>query len=307
VTVGASLPFDRLIKYVDKNIAPNISEKIIAQIHDSAEYIPENMEYVKTVGKEKFDEFIEESDLVITHAGMGVIIDCISSNKKFILVPRDPEKGELLDSHQYEICNYLKEKYEDIRVVTNLENLSNHITNTLEKENNLIDSQKNLSKLKQNISNYLDKFKEGIIFIVCSSGGHLRQVFELIDIFPKERIVLITNTTKTELDGIITYKIKGDFTDNLLKYRAISYALYLSLKFKPTLIFTNGGGELSVPFAYAGKLVGSDVLFMETISRVTSKSAAAKLVYPIADRFLVQWKSNLKKYGSKAEYWGSVI
>ena len=61
VTVGASLPFDRLIEYIDKEIAPKLSkEKIIAQIHDSAKYIPRNIEYIKTVKKVTYDEFIKE-------------------------------------------------------------------------------------------------------------------------------------------------------------------------------------------------------------------------------------------------------
>jgi ferredoxin len=34
------------------------------------------------------------------------------------------------------------------------------------------------------------------------------------------------------------------------------------------------------------------IIFIETISRVTSKSASAKYIYPIADKFIIQWEKN---------------
>jgi beta-1,4-N-acetylglucosaminyltransferase len=309
VTVGASLPFDRLIEYIDKKIAPLLNKKILAQIHDSATYLPKNIEYVKTENKQCFDKHITNADLVITHAGMGVIIDCIKNNKKLILVPRDPSKGELADSHQYEICEYLKYTNKDINIVYNLDALYDTIIKVINSFPPIFkDSQRNLVKLKRNLTKYFSNYsKNEKIFIVCSSGGHLRQMLELIDIFPKEKIILITNNTKTKLEGITTHIIKGDFTDNLLSVRSLLSAPSLIIRYKPSLIFTNGGGEMSFPFACFGKIFGCKIIFLETISRVTSKSKAARLVYPIADVFLIQWEKNLSQYGNKAQYWGSVI
>ena len=310
VTVGASLPFDRLIKYIDKEIAPRLNKKIFAQIHDSANYIPQNIAYVKTEDKNSFDEHIRSADLIITHAGMGVIMDCIKYRKKFILVPRDPARGEHVDGHQYEICEYLEITNKDIDVVYDLNDLYDYIIGRMDSSPPTFeDSKKNLCKLRENISEYLsaNNFGNSCIFIVCSSGGHLRQILELIDIFSKNKVVLITNSTKTKLEGFRTHIIKGDFTDKILKIRSFLRAPFLILKYRPSLIFTNGGGELSFPFSYFGKLFGSKIMFMETVSRVVSKSKAAQLVYPIADIFLVQWEKNLTLYGEKAKYWGSVI
>ena len=73
------------------------------------------------------------------------------------------------------------------------------------------------------------------------------------------------------------------------------------------MIFTNGGGELSIPFSYFGKIFGCRIVFIETISRINTKSKAAKYIYPIADKFLIQWEDKLKNYGDKAEYWGSIL
>jgi len=84
-------------------------------------------------------------------------------------------------------------------------------------------------------------------------------------------------------------------------------APYQILKYRPSIILTNGGGELSIPFSYLGKLLGAKVVFIETISRVKTKSKAARAIYPIANVFLVQWEKNISMYGKKAKYWGSII
>jgi beta-1,4-N-acetylglucosaminyltransferase len=310
VTVGASLSFDRLIEYIDKEIAPISNEKIIAQIHDSSVYIPQNIDYIQTQNKKSFDEHIKSADLIISHAGMGVILDCIKYHKKLILVPRDPSLGEHIDAHQYEICEYLEDNNKGITIVYDLDDLYDTIINKMKSSPPIFEeSKKNLMELRRNISAYLSKNYSGRsnIFIVCSSGGHLRQMLELIDVFPKKKIILITNNTKIELEGIRMHIIKGDLTDKLLYIRSCLEAPCLIFKYRPSIIFTNGGGELSIPFSFFGKLFRRKILFMETISRVNSKSKAAQLIYPIADVFLVQWEKNLSKYGKKAKFWGSVI
>jgi len=320
VTVGASLPFDRLIEYIDKEIAPKFNEKFIAQIHDTSSYIPKNIEYIKTENKKSFDEHIKSADLIISHAGMGVIIDCIKYHKKLILVPRDPSLGEHIDGHQYEICEYLEEKNKDIPIVYDLNNLYNTIINKMNSSPSVFEeSNKNLQELRKNISSYLsNNFSANKnIFIVCTSGGHFRQMLELIDVFPKKRVILITNSTmmvdnntkKMALEGIRIHIVKGKITHKgiLLYIKSCLKAPFLIFRYRPSLIVTNGEGALSIPFSFVGKLFGHKILFMETISRVKSRSKAARLIYPIADVFLVQWEKNLSKYGSKAQYWGSVI
>jgi len=310
VTVGASLPFDRLIEYIDKEIASRYDGKIIAQIHDSAKYVPKNIEFFTTINKTEYDEYIKKSDLIISHAGMGAIIDCIKYNKKLILVPRDYKRRELIDDHQNEICDYLMDNYKDILIIRDLQDLYNGILQSISSPPpEFKDGKKNLSVLRKNVSEYLSKNSKenNTIFVVCSSGGHLRQILELSDILSEKNIVLITNRTKTKLKFSKVVKIDERFIGPLLLIKSTFVAISLIFRYRPSIIFTNGGGEISIPFSYFGKLLGSKVLFMETISRVISKSKAARFIYPIADVFLVQWEKNLSLYGKKAQYWGSVI
>ena len=47
---------------------------------------------------------------------------------------------------------------------------------------------------------------------------------------------------------------------------------------------------------YIGKIFGSKIIFIETFANRNSKTLSGRLVYPIADLFLVQWEEMLKLY-----------
>jgi beta-1,4-N-acetylglucosaminyltransferase len=64
-----------------------------------------------------------------------------------------------------------------------------------------------------------------------------------------------------------------------------------------------------VPIVYVAflyKLLGildADIVFVESFCRVQKLSLTGKLLYPIADKFIVQWPQLLRQYG-RAEYLG---
>ncbi len=104
----------------------------------------------------------------------------------------------------------------------------------------------------------------------------------------------------------IEYKL-GYIRERITWLKTIFIALRILFKERPDVVISTGGGEIAIPFCYVGKLLGAKVVFIETFARVTTRSAAGKLIYPLADLFLVQWETLLKKYGKKAQCWGSVI
>lgn len=100
-------PFDRLITEVDRlNKAGVIKDNVVAQIGVSG-YVPETLDWVRFMDKERFDECIENSDLVITHAGEGSIMTGLLKKKKVIAVPRYARLGEHVSDHQLEIARAL--------------------------------------------------------------------------------------------------------------------------------------------------------------------------------------------------------
>ena len=110
VTVGLQkFQFNRLLKKIDELIEDGtITDKVFAQIGYS-DYKPKNYEYKKFLTQDEFNENIEKSNLVITHAGTGVIINAIKREKRVIGVPRLVKYNEHVDDHQIQLLKVFKE------------------------------------------------------------------------------------------------------------------------------------------------------------------------------------------------------
>jgi len=148
------------------------------------------------------------------------------------------------------------------------------------------------------------------ICLVCSHGGHLTQMLKLLDAVEKHKHFLVTFKSETTSDSKDTYFIKfegWDIRGKILLLKTFLLAFKILYKEKPDIIITTGAGEIAVPFCYIGKLLGIKIIFIESFSRINTPSAGGKIIYPIADLFLIQWKSLFSKYGKKAKYWGQII
>ena len=108
VTLGTSdYPFTRLLKQIDDLIENNIVKNIIVQC-ENEDYQPKNFTIIKNLDKKEFNEYLKKAEVVITHGGVGTIIDCIKMGKKVIAFPRNTEYGEAKNNHQEQIINNLK-------------------------------------------------------------------------------------------------------------------------------------------------------------------------------------------------------
>jgi beta-1,4-N-acetylglucosaminyltransferase len=70
-------------------------------------------------------------------------------------------------------------------------------------------------------------------------------------------------------------------------------------------IVTTGAG-VAVPFAIVGRLLGVNVVYVESMARITSPSLTGRLVYPFADTFIVQWPG-LQRMFSRALSFGTLF
>ena len=82
-------------------------------------------------------------------------------------------------------------------------------------------------------------------------------------------------------------------------------ALKILMREKPDAVIATGA-DVTVPVCYAAKLLGKKVIFSESFCRPYSASISGRLVYPIADLFIIQWKE-LGKFYPKAVYGGSIF
>ena len=100
VTVGSSLPFDRLIQTVDDVAGEGIlGDQLFAQI-GSGRYVPKSFACESYVDRERYAELIETADAVVSHAGIGTISMALRMRKPIAVMPRLRSRGELVDDHQ---------------------------------------------------------------------------------------------------------------------------------------------------------------------------------------------------------------
>ena len=113
VTLGTQdKSFDRLLKAVDKEIKNgNIKDEVIVQA-GYTKYKSDNMKIFDYVSEEDFKEYIDKCDLMITHSGVGTILNAMEKNKKIIVIPRLSKYKEHNNDHQIEIAEeFEKEGY----------------------------------------------------------------------------------------------------------------------------------------------------------------------------------------------------
>ena len=99
VTVGAQLPFDRLIRLVDAWAEQSGRRDVFAQI-GAAGYEPRHIEWQRVLTPERFRAKLETASVVVAHAGMGTIISCLELGKPVLVLPRRAARGEHRSDHQ---------------------------------------------------------------------------------------------------------------------------------------------------------------------------------------------------------------
>lgn len=129
VMVGTErFPFDRLLRAIDLGFETGkIHEEIFAQIGSSV-YIPRLFKSCKFLPFNEIVKLIKESDIVVTHAGVGSVLLCLSLNKIPIAFPRFMKYGEHLDDHQLEFATQM-ETQQKLLVAYDEQNLLDKITN----------------------------------------------------------------------------------------------------------------------------------------------------------------------------------
>ena len=106
VTLGTQdKKFPRLLceveKLIDKKI---INDEVIAQI-GSTKYESKKIKLIDYLSRKELLDYIKKSKYIITHGGVGTIIDSLDLNKKVIAMPRLKKYKEHVNDHQLEIVN----------------------------------------------------------------------------------------------------------------------------------------------------------------------------------------------------------
>lgn len=146
------------------------------------------------------------------------------------------------------------------------------------------------------------------VLFIASTGGHLSELLQLSPIFENYDYALITEKTKSNIvlskkhPNRVYYLIPGSYTNLWAKiaypFKFIANcfkSLYFFLKIKPDVVVTTGAHN-TVPMCYIAHLFKKKVVFIETFANSEGPTRSGRMVYPIADKFIVQWESMLEFY-----------
>ena len=152
------------------------------------------------------------------------------------------------------------------------------------------------------------------VLFISSTGGHLNELLQLSPLFEKYDSYIITEKDKAnenlkqtygERLYFLPYGTRAKLFTYIFKYLFLCFkTLYLYAKIRPKVIVTTGT-HTAGPICILGKIFGSKIVYIETFANTNRKTATGRLLYPIADLFIVQWVQMLKIY-PKAVYGGSI-
>lgn len=110
VTVGTQdKPFTRLIEIVEKSVlAGEIKDEVIVQAGNT-KYESKVLNILNYIPFDEFDNYLKKADVIITHGGVGSILNAVKLKKKVIAVPRLFKYNEHINDHQIQIIRKMSE------------------------------------------------------------------------------------------------------------------------------------------------------------------------------------------------------
>ncbi len=152
------------------------------------------------------------------------------------------------------------------------------------------------------------------VLFISSTGGHLNELLQLKPLFEKFDYHIITEKDKSTASLKEEYKDRISYVPYGTRSKLIRYlfiytyvclkTIFLYFKIRPKVIVTTGT-HTAGPMCYLGKMFGSKIVYIETFANIRTKTITGRLIYPIADLFIVQWEEMLKLY-PKAVLGGSI-
>ena len=151
VTVGTQdKPFVRIIKEIDEAVKRGlINEEVVVQ-SGHTKYETDSLKMLEYISFNEFETYIKKASVVITHGGVGSILNAIKCGKKVIAVPRLEKYKEHINDHQLQVTKKFEQDgfilacYDEKDIVKKLEEI-----NSFEPK-----------KFESNTEEFISKFKE---------------------------------------------------------------------------------------------------------------------------------------------------
>jgi UDP-N-acetylglucosamine:LPS N-acetylglucosamine transferase len=151
------------------------------------------------------------------------------------------------------------------------------------------------------------KAKPKKVGLICSAGGHFTEMLLVREAFEGYGAFLLTYKEKQTADRANTYYLMNIVKNPVTFFTGVIRIFFILFRERPDILFSTGS-EIAIPAFYFGKFfLRTRLIYLECSAQVYQASLTGRLVYPITDLFLVQWRPLLKQYGARARYVGGLI
>ena len=151
--------------------------------------------------------------------------------------------------------------------------------------------------------------KELKVCLLGSSGGHLTHLYMLKPFWKNKNRFWVTFDKEDAKSLLENEKVYPCYYPTNRSIKALIKNLKVAYKVlkkeKPDLIISSGAA-VAVPFFYIGKIMGAKLIYIEVFDRLDKPTMTGRMVYPITDKFIVQWEEQRKVY-KKAINLGSIF
>ncbi len=142
-------------------------------------------------------------------------------------------------------------------------------------------------------------------WLVASHGGHLSEMFDLLDYDPGSMLVVtyISDRASKLRNAVFVHNIGRNplrFLVTLMK------VMVLMSERRPKLVISTGS-EIAVPVFIVAYLLRIPRIYVESCTRVRTPTFTARIVYPLSSVFLVQSPELISSFGKKAIYEGGLV
>lgn len=147
------------------------------------------------------------------------------------------------------------------------------------------------------------------ICYTASAGGHIYELLQM-EKLPAEYPGILITESRNGGEGF-----EAVYTLGLVNRKSLRYLFRFAKSFltirkilkreRPTHI-VSFGAMCTVPVCIIGKLMGMKVIHVESFTRINDLSLTGKILYPMADLFVVQWRQLALKY-PKAVFGGALF
>lgn len=147
------------------------------------------------------------------------------------------------------------------------------------------------------------------VCLVGSSGGHLTHLYMLKPFWENKDRFWVTfdkEDAKSLLKDEKMYQCYYPTNRNIKNLIRNTIIAWKVLRTEKPDVIISSGAAVSVPFFYLGKLFGAKLIYIEVFDRINKPTLSGKLVYPITDKFIVQWEE-MKSVYPKAINLGSIF